>query len=180
MQSKTQVVFSLLKQFLSQLSNIPRALEALYDECTKYQKPDREMTKLTEFLLTWSQQLQVLTFGVFDAFDECDDSTQKDLLSFFGDLQKHGWRLLISSRPHVQGIETLDDSLSLEIRADEVDIKHYILHRFKLAKNSKAELLAGCLALGKGVDGMYKTQLWIRSSLVGFFLPNIKWITSSM
>ena len=100
-------------------------------------------------------------FVVIDALDECTEATRDALLTRIQNLQPKV-RLLITSR-HTFGSEyELDDSLSLEVRADHIDMQHYLDERIRESRALQAHIkkdrdLHGYLVSGivGKANGMY-------------------------
>lgn len=69
------------------------------------------------------------------------------------ELQESGCRILISSRPHVQIYRELRDTVTLELRANETDLKDYVLMRLRDEGNTSDMLKARCLEMA-GAHGM--------------------------
>lgn len=149
-QTAVNIGLNLLKQLLSRLNEIPEELEDLYSRGTR---PDLAVCKR---LLTSLNQKVPQIFAVFDAVDECHDSHQKEVLALFGDLQQSGYRLLISSRPHLLPNlrDQLTDTESIDIYADESDLKNYIKTRLREKGNKDQNLEHKCLDLTSTVQGM--------------------------
>jgi hypothetical protein len=149
-QTALNIGLKLLTQLLSCLDDIPEELEALYSRGTK---PDLAACKR---LLTSLAQKGPNVFAVFDAIDECHDTHQKEVLALFGHLQQSGYRLLISSRPHLlQNLrDQLEDTEVMDIYADESDLKNYIKTRLREKGNKDQHLEYKCLDLASTVQGM--------------------------
>ena len=93
-------------------------------------------------------------FALFDALDECSDMHQKDILDLFVNLQKFGYKLLISGRPPLADCySTLSNVCTLEIKATETDVQTYINEKMKDKKVHK-KVQPHCLELAKAADGM--------------------------
>lgn len=137
---------------VSQLNDIPSELESLFQEhVRKDTRPDEK--QITRILLSCSQKLPV--YAVFDAMDECNDIYQDDTLSLFADLLCSGYRLLISSRPHLTKIrDVLVDARVFNISADHSDLRTYILARLKNDKNRNIISELGCIKLIDSVEGV--------------------------
>ena len=154
-QTTIDVVRSLLKQLLSQFDNLPPELEPLY---TLYGKSIRTSTRpditICIRLLASCSQISSI-YAVFDAIDECSDVYQKEVLELFAHLQKSGYRLLISSRPHLYKLlHQLSDTETLEICANEADLRNYITTRLNEEGNVSEKFKAKCLELINNVGGM--------------------------
>jgi hypothetical protein len=148
-QTGIDVIGNILKQLLSQVDNIPPEVECLYDESIRTgTKPN--ITTLSQLLTMCSQKLSI--FAVFDAVDECIDAFQEELFFLFADLQKIGYKLLISTRPHIDLRNSLSHSRDFIISANESDLQNYVLTRLKNERNDN--LKAKCLELVQGAQGM--------------------------
>lgn len=152
-QTVIYIVGTLLKQILCYSDGIPPELESFYDESVaKNKKPGKD--DLVRFLVPDPRAKQRV-YAVFDAFDECNESWEQDILSLFAALEKSGIKLLISSRPHLQFDQGQFTSVqNFVISADKSDLKNYILSTLKAKKNNSLELEKRCLDLIIGVDGM--------------------------
>jgi hypothetical protein len=154
-QTRIDIVRILLKQLLSQFDTVPPELESLYtlyDEsiCTST-NPD--ITTLTRFLTLCSQISTI--YAIFDAIDECSDVHQMEVLELFAHLQQSGYRLLISSRPHLhESLNQLSDRQSLEVCANESDLRNYIIARLIKEGIVSDKFKAKCLDLINDVGGM--------------------------
>jgi hypothetical protein len=151
-QTATDVARTLLKQLISQSEAVLPELEGLYEQATR-DNTEPDFTTLIQLLKTSSQNLHF--YAVFDAMDECADGCQEGILALFAELQKSGWRLLISCRPHTQTVLEKSGGMQIfEIMANESDLKNYILARLKKENNNNAILEKKCLGLAKEVKGM--------------------------
>lgn len=151
-QTAMSVARSLLKQLVSQSGDFPFDLESLYDNAVQHgTEPD--IDTLILHLSLFAEKNPV--YAIFDAIDECDLIHIESLLEFFSELQQSAFRLLISTRPHLQNFEDhLWGLRNLEIVADENDLKNYITIILKKEKNVNATLESKCLDLAKDVQGM--------------------------
>jgi hypothetical protein len=152
-QSAIDISSILLKQLLSNGDNIPHDVEDLYERCTRTgTRPDQ--TTLTLLLTSWSQKSSSI-YAVFDALDECSDRHQEEILSLFGLLEQSGYKLLISSRPHLQHLsDHLNRIQTINICADDSDLKNYIMARLASQRIHNPILTIKCLGLIEGVQGM--------------------------
>jgi hypothetical protein len=146
-QTGTNITASLLKQLLSQLEDIPLEIESYYNE-SKHTRPSRDT--LVRYLTLCSRKFSKL-YAVFDAIDESSEVNQNEILTLFADLQKLGYKILVSGRPG-SAFSKLQCGLThprvLEIRADDSDLKQYVLSRVKEGIIQKK-----CLKLVERVDG---------------------------
>lgn len=98
------------------------------------------------------QQFRI--YAIFDGVDECSDAHQNCILSLLARLQRMGYRLLVSSRPHLHLRDQLSYTQTIEISADESDLKKYVMARLREEKNPSPALQAKCLELIKNTHGM--------------------------
>lgn len=151
MQTEVYIVGTLLKQLLCQISDIPADIESFYnDSIAKNNKPS--VTDLVRFLTSHSKSR---IYAVFDALDECNDKYQQNVLSLLAILEKSGFKLLISTRPHLQIVQDhLNSIQTAVIEADATDLENYVLTTLTVKKNGNRELETRCLELVKEVKGM--------------------------
>jgi hypothetical protein len=144
----------MLKQFISQSDFIPEPLERLYDDLTSRDKKPAatNMNIFTSILKWYSQNFPV--YAVFDALDECSEANRKDLIEFLAGLGDAGYKILISSRPHVSIKDQLDIAKEFHIRADESDLRGFVSARLNYEKKVSPNLKARCMELATGADGM--------------------------
>ena len=113
-QDQVKIAGRLLEQLVAN-ADIPPELTSLHEK-SKGKTP--EPAALIQILKSYSKRFSSL-YAVFDAFDECGDGSQEDVLDLFDDLEKSGYKLLISSRPGT--LDKLQRRLTktcpLEIRA---------------------------------------------------------------
>jgi hypothetical protein len=154
-QTTINIAENILRQLLvGLLDTIPSELESLYDEFVK--KDARPvLSDLYPILLLCIQKFPFV-FAVFDALDECGDSHRREILGLISQLQKWGCRILMSSRPHLRkSLEAqLNDAFTIEISADEEDVKNYISFRLDQCGNNNPELEQKCMNLAAGVQGV--------------------------
>ena len=150
-QSQVKIAGNLLKQLVAE-ADIPSDLESLY-ETSKAKTP--ESAPLIQLLKSYSKNFSSI-YAVFDAFDECGDDNQEDVLDLFDDLEKSGYKLLISSRP--QTLDKLQHRLTktcpLEVHAHISDLKIYVNRRMSKAKITDKILKTELLKLVRRVKGM--------------------------
>ena len=126
-QTAEKLVSRLLQQLLQQMGDIPKHIEALYEDHVKGE------TRLgREEGLSILQSIAasfVRVFIVIDALDECDPAI---LNGFIRPLTKlPDIRILVTSRdlPYIE--RCFASSQRLEIRANEVDIRSYVQDRIE-------------------------------------------------
>jgi hypothetical protein len=130
-------------------------LESLYN-ASKSNLPPPQQSEWNRLLKEYRKGFTSV-YAVFDAFDECGDQNQTDLLALFEHLKNSGYKLLISGRPHTPGKlqSQLTSTCTLEIRAHLSDLQHYVNKRMleqKIDRNSP--LKKKFLELVKHVDGL--------------------------
>ena len=144
-----QIARTILKQLISGV-DIPEELESLYKKCIEESKnPDIE--ELVPILQSCSRKFSS-RYAVYDALDECSDMHRSEILNLFGNLQKFGYKLLISGRSPLDPGHFSNVS-AIEIRAMDQDIERYIMKNLD-EHNARPKVRAGCLELVKVVDGM--------------------------
>lgn len=153
-QTANDIAEKILRQLLGVLDTIPPKLESLYDSCTRT-NARAELSDLKRILLLCIHNFSSV-YVVFDALDECDDSHRREILTFVSQLQKWGCRILMSSRPHLRNSleEQLDDTLIIETKADEQDVRNYISCKLDQCGNNNPEVEQRCLNLAAGVQGV--------------------------
>jgi hypothetical protein len=148
-QTETNIAASLLRQLVGQLDDIPPELESLYNNnVSKQTQLKRDL--IFPCLAACSRKFSNI-YAVFDAMDESGELNEKELVALLGDLQKLGYKLLVSGRPgsSFDKLECgLTDPRVFEIRADDSDLKQYVVSRVKGAIIQKK-----CLKLVEKVDG---------------------------
>jgi hypothetical protein len=154
-QTRYHIVATILMQLLSFSDNIPPEIELLYNEFVR-KKKKLEISKLTQLLTSYSQNVSSI-YAVFDALDECNNDHLSEILGLLAHLQQLGYRLLVSSRLHLQQLlqDNLTNTHNFEISANELDLKNYIITRLNQRGNKNNELTEKCLGLTKDVQGMY-------------------------
>jgi hypothetical protein len=150
-QTDVYVVGTLLKQILLQVPDIPADIESFYDDSiAKEKKPS--INDLTRF---FTSHMKLRTYVVFDALDECDDKYQQEMLLLFGVLEKSGFKLLISMRPHIRvDQDHLISVKTVTIEANAADLENYVRVILQVKKNKNNVLERRCLDLVKEAKGM--------------------------
>jgi hypothetical protein len=139
---------TIIKQLVSG-RDIPENLESLYKKNTQSTTPD--ITELRPVLEACSRAFSP-RYAIFDAFDECSETLKSEIVDLFIDLQKFGYKLLISGRPPMSACRSRLSNISiLEIMANEEDIKLYITQRLQ-SQHVSPRVRTGCLELVKKVD----------------------------
>lgn len=126
-QNPTEVLASLIKQLVKQLSGLPTPLETLYRKLEKerpQRRPSGEELYGTLFELP---KLFTQTFIIFDALDECNRQHREKLLPMCHRMKESGFRVFITSRSHPDDIrDSLSDELQIQVTAQNKDLKSYI------------------------------------------------------
>ena len=126
-QTAEKLVSRLLQQLLQQIGDIPKYIEALYEDHVKAEmRLGREegLAILRSIAASFAR-----VFIVIDAVDECDPAI---LNGFIRPLTKlPDIRILVTSRdlPYIE--RCFASSRRLEIRANEADIRSYVQDRIK-------------------------------------------------
>jgi hypothetical protein len=158
-QTLEHLLASLLKQLAQGRRHLPESVKSLYDQCqSKRSRPlvDDISKALQSVAFEYSR-----VYIVIDALDECSASCRTQMLSNLSDLRaKYGINLFATSRFIPEIIEEFKQDPSLEIRADEQDVRGYIDGRIfdlppfvrerpDLLREIKTEIV-------RAVDGMYE------------------------
>jgi hypothetical protein len=114
-----------IKQLCQQLPRLPESLPHLKNITKDGRTPSQE--ELFIALVETSKSF-IQKFIVFDALDECDRQTQRQtLLPMLHRMGEVGFRVFMTSRRYADDIEeSFRNALSIEIIADDDDIKSYI------------------------------------------------------
>lgn len=150
-QTAGNVARSLLKQLECNQVDLSPDLEELYENSIRKGK-EPSITAFTYLLKSYAQKYPV--YAVFDAMDECADEYRDNMFTFFNELQKQDYRILISSRPHQSLPCQLNDVTPFEIAADRQDVERFILDRLERAGNKISALQNKCLNLADDAQGM--------------------------
>jgi hypothetical protein len=150
-QTALHIKKTIIKQLVAGI-DIPQSLESLYHKhISKSTTPD--IAELRPVFEACSKPFPS-RYAVFDAFDECSDGLKQEIVGLFVDLQKFGYRLLISGRPPMS-MSSYQNQLSnvaiLDITTKEEDIKVYIMQRLQ-SQDVSPRVRTGCLELVKDVD----------------------------
>lgn len=155
-QKVDHILASLLKQLTERLLSLPGTVKGLYkDHKSKRTRPSLEETSR---VLKSVAAMYSRVFLIIDALDECSasDGCRRKLLQELFALQANCQaKLFATSRISPEIEESFKESLSLEIRAKEDDVRRYlddhIDERYAfigLQNEIKAEIV-------KAIDGMY-------------------------
>jgi hypothetical protein len=122
-QTVTELLASLLKQLVQSLPVFPECVKSLYNK----HKDNRSRPPLEETSSTLGSiaKLYSRVFVLIDALDECraSDGSRKRLLAEVFNL---GVNIFATSRFIPQITELFEDSISLEIRATDEDVRRYL------------------------------------------------------
>jgi Cdc6-like AAA superfamily ATPase len=118
---------SILKQWLQKQTSVPQNIKKLYET----HKRVTTRPSLDEILeaLNFVAGLYSRVIIIVDALDECGDSDgkrQKFLSAILNLQRKTEANLFVTSRINTEIAKSLDPSISLDIRANEHDVKSYI------------------------------------------------------
>lgn len=118
---------SLLKQVISHQDDIPLELTELYDTSIT---PLNRTTLLTQFMSACAQFDYI--YVVVDAFDECDENQQEEILLLIDELlSRPSLRLLVTSRPHLRRLKSLPNSALMSVTATDEDVRTYLSSRLQ-------------------------------------------------
>lgn len=157
-QTVENLAASLVKQYVQQSSEIPKAVRDLYKNHNNAgTRPSvKEMFELLQVMNASFPRV----FIIVDALDELprDGQIRPQFLKFLHTLQtSHPCNLMVTSRdiPHI--LQEVRHSLSLEVRAKDEDIRMYIAgHDFPKFVTRDVELHSSILnSIIKAADGMY-------------------------
>jgi NACHT domain len=128
-QEAQDLLANLLKQLAEGKSPLPKSVQALHDQCrAKKTRPsiDDIATALQSVVAEYSR-----VFILVDGLDECraQGNCRETLLSRIFGLQKHGVNFFATSRDMSQITKKFQQSPSLDIRADEQDLRRYVESR---------------------------------------------------
>ena len=159
-QKPANLLASLLKQLVQEQLSVPESVKSLYERHKdKRTRPsfDEISNVLYSVVAGYSK-----TFIIIDALDECQasDGSRKRLLSEIFNLQtKTGVNLFATSRFIPDIIKEFEGSISLEIRANDEDVRSYIeghISRLPSCVTRSRDLQGEIKAqITKAVDGMY-------------------------
>lgn len=148
------ILKKILKQLIAQQDTVPIALQNLYEESiTRATTPD--VPKILAHFMSCAQCRDAV-FILLDAFDECDDDQQIDILALIREfLQLPTLSLLLTSRPHLQKIKIWPEPDMLPISAETNDVKRFLNSRLNrkrfLSQNLKDEIVK---VISEGAEGM--------------------------
>lgn len=126
-QTARELLASLLKQLLQSLSTLPETAKSLYNKHnTRDSRPSLEEISNT---LPSVIKLYSRVFILIDAIDECreSDGSQTRFLQEVFELQrKSKFNIFATSRPIPGIVDQFKDSISLEIRATDEDVRMFL------------------------------------------------------
>lgn len=151
-QTARDIAANFLKQLLYLDEKIPEDIESLYRKGIQTNS-NPNIGTLSLFLAQFSQTSPISV--VVDALDECSDDNLEDVLSLLSTLEKAGFNLLVSTRPHIRNFSSYLTSIqNFTITAETSDLENYILSRLKKAGNRNSNLVTKCVGLINGIQGM--------------------------
>lgn len=175
-QKAVDLLASLLKQLSQQRASLPDNVKALHDQHERTRPSFEEISKTLQSVAAIYSRV----FIVVDALDECqafDGCRTRFLTELFKVQTSSGANLLITSRFIPEIVERFNGELSLEIRANEDDIRRYLnshmshLPAFVQRTSDLEEEIKSRIV--KAVDGMYVYSLCtneVTLTLLGSYL----------
>lgn len=147
----------LVKQLFYHTKSEFSQLEKIYDSQSSRQ-PD--LTLLLSLLKSYPWTHNASIYAVFDALDECSESYQNDILSLLVQLQKSRYKLLVSTRPHLQNFsKRFTNAQSVTVYAHQSDLQNYIRTRL-IQERTNSKIETKCLELAHQVKGMYVSSVF--------------------
>ncbi|KAI9774450.1 MAG: hypothetical protein M1839_001733 [Geoglossum umbratile] len=171
-QKAHDLLASLLKQLSQERPTLPDTVKDLYDRHkAKRTRPlFDELSKALHTVVAMHSRV----FIIVDALDECqlsDGSLTRFLTELLSLQDKCGANLFATSRPIPEIMGKFERSMSLEIRANKVDVERYLDgHMFKLPRfvARSCELQEKIKSeIAKAVDGMFLLAQLHLDSLIG-------------
>ncbi|KAF1950294.1 ankyrin, partial [Byssothecium circinans] len=129
-QHTVHLLAAMLKQLVQSSPSAVKHAEKLREKCKK----SHTRFTTTDIIDTLSSVLEGFTtvYVVVDALDECSDEVRFSLPAKLQELQgKYDLRILVTSRFSSGIIDTFNNALSLEVRADPKDVELYIASRIE-------------------------------------------------
>lgn len=131
-QDTISVVKSLVVQLCYQLPRLPKEVESFYDEGGRL-----TLGEIYEILLTTLASFPRV-FLVFDALDEFQHKEREQLLPLVKKMNKDGFRVFVTSRPHPKDImRSFSQVAKIAISANGEDIRSFIEGKFHVDPDSK-------------------------------------------
>ena len=121
----------LLKHLATQLDTLPPALVSLFDSCDRNSKRP-EFSELVKSVCACAKEFSSVLVLV-DAFDECDEAQQDDILSLIRQFTTPdiSMSVFVTLRPHVLGrFQELQPTV-LGITAQEASIRMFLTARLE-------------------------------------------------
>jgi hypothetical protein len=149
-QTTVSLLAAMLKQLVQDWPLIAKPVSSLYDrhEIRRTRPSVEETLSALQSLLADYSSMYV----VIDALDECVHDTRRELLGKLRELQiKTGLRLMATSRFIPDIIEEFNGLPELEVRADDVDVKRYIVGQIKR--------LPGCVRRDKSLQELVQNKI---------------------
>jgi hypothetical protein len=138
-QSALNIIGSILQQVAQRHLGISENISNLYN----YHKAKKTCPSLMDFIKVLQAETRQysVVFVVVDALDECgNDEARDDLISQLKCLVPK-LRLFITTRPHIAVLH-FENPLSIEIRAEEKDIRVYLGSRLEKETRIKRHIRA--------------------------------------
>jgi len=130
------IVSCLLRQVLSQHTGRPRQLDSLWELFDRKQGLPSWKLLVDKFCQLCSE---TPVYVVLDALDECDSNENRGpILGFIEEMRRRQVRLFATSRPFPQDIlDAFDGSVSVDVEANNTDLRGYLLDRIGKSKKNK-------------------------------------------
>jgi hypothetical protein len=159
-QKPANLLASLLKQLVQEQLSVPESVRSLYEH-HKDKRTRPSLDEISNVLYSVVADYSK-TFIIIDALDECqasDGSRKRLLLEIFNLQIKTGANLFATSRFIPDIINEFEGSITLEIRANDEDVRSYIkghISRLPSCVTRSCDLQGEIEAqITKAVDGMY-------------------------
>jgi hypothetical protein len=95
------------------------------------------------------------SFIILDALDECEESIRHKVLQELGRLKCKSVKVLATGRPHIVGLGNFKFSLTLPVKADIHDLRHYLERKLAETTLENMELKERIVdELSKKADGL--------------------------
>ena len=95
------------------------------------------------------------SFIILDALDECEESVRCKVLQELGRIKCKSVKVLATGRPHILGLENFKFSLTLQVKADIHDLRHYLEKKLAQTTLENMELKEQIVNdLSKKADGL--------------------------
>ena len=133
-QNVLSIFCNILRQLLEQTGKVPQEIQHLYDSLPSERKENNlSMDQCIAFMQIGCQNFDKI-FLIFDALDEClvQDNNSNELRSkMISTIQKASnfGSIFVTSRPHVNLTQELNDCVCLEVRASDSDMCAYLKAR---------------------------------------------------